>query len=97
MYAQAPIIKHHAPIPEGMVAQVIACESEGNSQAVGDHGLAQGIAQFHEETFNRMKRMSGYYWLEYKNSLDQTLLLQWAIKNGHGAEWTCYRHLLSRS
>ena len=94
--AQAPIVVSNPPIPTGIEAKVISCESEGRFDAVGDHGLAYGIAQFHESTFNRMKALSGFYWLNYKNALDQEVLLKWALENGFGREWTCYRNLLSR-
>lgn len=93
-HAHAPIIAQEAPKPQGIVARVIQCESGGKVNAIGDHGLAYGIAQFHEDTFNRMKRLSGYYWLDYRNPNDQILLIEWAFAHGHEREWSCYTKLV---
>ena len=71
-------------------ARIVALESSYKVDAVGDHGLAYGPAQFHEATFNWLKKKSRFYWLDYHNAADQLLLLNWALNNGYCHQWsTC--------
>ena len=94
-----PLIKKVAlanDVPEETIKYILQHESEYTVEIYGDHGLAYGPAQFHEEAFNRMKKnaMKGgkpFYYLKYKNPSDQVTLLGWALKNGYGPEWTTYR------
>lgn len=74
-----------------LIQKIIACESGYNGRAVGDSGSAVGLAQFWPETFTRMQRQSGID----PNALRpdyraQIKILIWAVKNGHGPEWTCF-------
>jgi len=74
---------------------VIQCESQ-NQMIWGDLDLpihAYGIAQFQERTFNWMKAEANAPTLNYYDRDDQEWLLKWAIKNGYGSHWTCYKLL----
>lgn len=67
---------------------IIQCES-GGSMIYGDNGMAYGVAQFWQGTFNMMKDASGMYWLDYYSGDDQRKLLMWAIDNNLLNHWTC--------
>lgn len=74
--------------------RVVDCESDFVIGAVGDNGAALGLPQFHKETFYRMKRLSGEEKMyEYGDERTGLRMLVWAISEGHGNEWTCYRSL----
>lgn len=74
---------------EDIVKGVIQNESKWNVNAVGDGGRSRGIAQFQEESFNRLSGLMGED-LDYHSPHDQIKLLSWSIANGHGREWTAY-------
>lgn len=78
---------------------VLTHESGLDENAIGDHGLAHNVAQFHEETFDEMKAEAvkqglPYQDLEYNSAKDQIILLGWALKNGEGRQWSTYNHLI---
>lgn len=85
-------------VPPEVVEKVIECESQYVINAIGDNGKAHGIAQFHEETFYRMQRLSGLdlsaKWGDARAEID---ILTWALhtKNDHGilyaSEWSCWK------
>ena len=86
-YAQ----KYEVSAQEMMVT--LKCESGYRHEGVyGDSGLAYGIAQFHEATFNSFKKTAGMPELEYKNMNDQIHLMAWAFGQGEKLKrhWTCY-------
>lgn len=70
------------------------CESNFRETAVGDGGLAYGVMQFHEATFNWFKKLSGMTELEYRNSYDQVDLAVWAFQNNLNSHWSCWRKLV---
>lgn len=72
---------------------VVAHESNWKPEAVGDHGLARNVAQFHKPTFDWMKKKANMPLLQYSSSTDQIILMEWALKNGEGRQWTTYRRL----
>lgn len=74
---------------------VITHESQWKPTAVGDHGLAHGVAQFHKATFDWMKKQADMPQLQYSSSSDQIVLLVWAIRHDEGSNWTTYRRLQS--
>ena len=83
--------------PYAMV-YVLSHESDWQPDAIGDHGLAHNVAQFHEQTFEWMKQTAikqgkPYQNLSYNSSKDQIILLAWAIKNGEGNQWTTFRKM----
>lgn len=74
---------------------VVTHESQWVSHAKGDCTkktcLANGIAQFHEATFDWMKEQAGMPQLQYENPQDQIILMEWAISRNLGSNWTTYR------
>lgn len=72
--------------------QVMMCESNGNPKAVGDHGLAKNVMQFHEQTFNKFSKELGKE-MDYNSSKDQIELAAWAFSRGYSHHWTCYTKL----
>ena len=78
-----------------ILISIAECESSMRHEGIyGDSGLAYGLMQFHEETFNEFKRRAGMEDLEYRNMADQVKLTAWALKNGLGEHWSCYRRML---
>ena len=77
-----------------VVNKIIACESSHRPHVWGDGGLAYGQAQFHKKTFNWMKHKAGMNGLQWKNNAHQVLLLHWALDNGYGSHWSCFRKLV---
>lgn len=78
-----------------MVKKIITCESNGEMKW-GDLSLdypVYGVAQFQLRTFNMMKEKSGNSNLDYYREQDQIWLLRWALLNGLGYHWTCYKTL----
>lgn len=77
---------------------VITNESHWDPQAIGDHGLARNVAQFHPLTFQIMKKNAvkaglPFQNLEYEDSKSQIILMEWALKNGQCFQWTTCRKL----
>lgn len=87
-----------------LVARIIVCESRSRINVchadVDDalYGPSCGIAQFKKPTFEWMAKMAikqGAWdwnlgrpsWMDYKQ---QVLLLNWALDNGLGWNWTCW-------
>jgi hypothetical protein len=78
---------------DDITQKVIQCESHGDSHAVGDNGEAYGILQFHKPTFDWMKHLAGHDEYQYTNPNDQILLFKWAVMNGYGDHWVCFKKL----
>lgn len=75
-----------------VVPEITRCESNDRHDRWGDEGAAYGIAQFHERTFNWMRKLAGHPELQWKSEHDQRWLLTWAIEHGYGKHWQrCYR------
>jgi len=80
-----------------IVQAVIMCESSGRHNIWGDLNYtypAFGIAQFQERTFYWMAEKANLNNPNWKSEWQQVWLLEWAIDNGYGKYWTCYRNLL---
>lgn len=71
--------------------RIVQLESQFKVGAVGDHGAAHCVSQFHKETFYRMQSLSGenpmYHWGDERTCVR---LLIWGLENGHGSEWSTY-------
>lgn len=80
-------------VDETTALSVARCESEFKSTAIGDGGRAYGVFQFHEQTFREFAKQFGNETLEYKNPEHSIQLAMWALANGKGNHWTCYRKL----
>lgn len=81
-----------------LAVQVIACESAGRmvcNNHEPDGKRSCGIAQFQRPTFNWMRHKAGVDTLDYNDPLHQIALLNWALENGYGNHWTCYRKIKS--
>jgi hypothetical protein len=74
------------------VYRIIKCESQWKEDAIGDGGRAYGLAQFHRPTWDWLVKLSGKN-LDYYNPQHQIELLDWALENGRGYLWTCWRKL----
>jgi hypothetical protein len=71
---------------------ILTCESNiKHTDIWGDNGMSYGIAQFQERTFKELKLKAGKPKLSWKVQADQIWLLDWALRNGYGEYWTCYK------
>lgn len=81
---------------EVIIRKIIQCESEGKEDVWGDKNYiypAYGITQIQNRTFLWLSDISGKKNLKWKNPKHQIELLKWALLNGQGDLWTCYRIL----
>jgi hypothetical protein len=76
-----------------MVIALLECESSGRHNAIGDDGVSYGIAQFRKETFYEFTKQSKIKGMSYRNPIHQLKIMNWALDNGYGYRWTCYRKL----
>lgn len=76
-----------------LVISIIECESSGKHNAIGDDGVSYGIAQFRKETFQEFAKQAGFKGMIYHNPIHQLKVMNWALDNGYGYRWTCYRKL----
>ena len=75
-----------------MLTQIVWHESRGNPNAVGDHGLARGITQYHRNTFYEHAKIFGLEHPEWLDTQDQLFLLRKALQDAKYARaWTGYR------
>jgi hypothetical protein len=85
---------------DAIVENIIQCESQ-NQMVWGDLNYYEkgvnirsyGVAQFQERTFNYLKGLANADQLNFYDRDDQVYLLKWAIENGYGYLWSCYRIL----
>lgn len=81
-------------VDESLLQDVMQCESKGDPKAVGDHGKAKNVFQFHESTF---KAYSSQYFdkfgikLNYDSYKDQIQLASWMFSIKQQNQWTCYK------
>ncbi|MBI5742592.1 MAG: hypothetical protein HZA25_02010 [Candidatus Niyogibacteria bacterium] len=76
---------------ETSMLATLKCESELKHESYGDGGLAYGIAQFHEATFNEFKELAGLPELDYRSKEDQIQLMAWAFAHDSAFHWSCWR------
>lgn len=82
--------KYH--VSKTKLTSVAKCESGLRHDGVyGDKGLAYGIFQFHEGTFNAFKKEMGLPQLSYTSKVDQIRVAAWAFSMGKAKHWTCAR------
>jgi len=73
-----------------VIKSVIKCESGGDHSKISDSGYSKGVAQFFEETFYRMAKLTGED-LSYESEYDQIKLLSYAMAHPELArEWTSW-------
>lgn len=73
------------------VLRLAMCESSFRPNAVGDGGKSRGLLQYQKPTFADHSAWSGRSDLEWLNAEDQFVLALWAVRNGHGPAWTCWK------
>ncbi|MBI4652240.1 hypothetical protein HY745_13400 [Candidatus Desantisbacteria bacterium] len=74
-----------------LVNEILTLESSKKHEKVwGDGGDSYGIAQFKKTTFYELAEKSGFYGANWKNEMDQIILLSWALRNGYGDHWSSY-------
>ncbi|MES2953505.1 MAG: transglycosylase SLT domain-containing protein [Patescibacteria group bacterium] len=88
--------KRYGVDPKHAVA-VAQCESELRPDVYGDHGLAYGIYQFHEQTFTLFAREFKLSGLDYTDPEDSIQLAMIAFANGKEGHWTCHAKVLKRA
>lgn len=92
-------LRHGGHVGAQESLKTVKCESSFHVTALGDGGLAYGPAQFHEASFYRMLEAAiadgePFFGFSYKNPADQIQLMAWALDNGYGEEWTCWKPFL---
>lgn len=77
-------------ISSSHLSKVIFCESSYNPNAIGDQGLARGLAQFHKGTFDYFSKLMGEK-LDYYSYNDQVKLMSWIWANypQYRNQWSC--------
>ena len=94
--ALLPISTPYMPHIEVLATKITDCESGSDHQICEkggycDNGLAYGIAQFHEPTFDWMAGEAGIENPDWKSQHQQEYLLRWALTNKLGSHWTCLK------
>ena len=74
-----------------LVEEIIECESGGNQDAIGRAGEI-GIAQFMPTTWTMFNEMRGTK-LNINSAKHQEDMLIWALSEGLGRHWTCWRKI----
>lgn len=89
------MIVHYASkygVSPDLAVSVAECESHLRTNVYGDHGLAYGVFQFHEETFDLFAAEEfPAETLDYHDPEDAIKLAIVSIAHGRGDHWTCYR------
>lgn len=83
-------------LPTETVYALISAESNGDPLAVGDNGLALGLAQFHKDTFEWMARLYElpYVWPADAYDPEKAVrLLCAALDDGRGAHWHSWQRV----
>lgn len=95
--APAPQVQNIALTPatsplSALADRIIMCESSGRNVSIIDsNGLpSRGIAQFQDRTWAWMSKAAGIEGSPMEPEKARAVLI-WALKNGHGKHWTCYR------
>jgi len=87
-------------VPVAYLVATMQCESNLSNSAKGDlrNGkyMANGIAQFWEDTFNKFKAEAGLETLQYYSMIDQINLMAFAFSRGYDSHWTCAKQVLRK-
>ena len=79
-----------------LALKIIACESSFRPHIWGDDKKSYGIAQFQKKTFYWLADKAKMKNMDWKLPEHQVRLLMWALDNGYGKYWTCYRKIKGR-
>lgn len=82
-------------IDASVLKKVMWCESSNNPNAVGDHGLAKNVMQFHKTTFDSYSDKLGES-LDYDSYKDQIKLAAYMFSIGQEKHWTCYSKIIGK-
>lgn len=77
----------HYGIPADPLIRTLKCESDFNSQAIGDFGTSFGISQIH---------LSAHPEITKAQALDPLWSINWSAKQfalGNARIWSCYRQV----
>lgn len=79
---------------DALADAIIECESSGrNIEIIDTNGKwSRGIAQFQDATWSWMSAGAGVVGSSTEPAKARQVLL-WALENGHGSHWTCYKLL----
>lgn len=72
-----------------LLAEIIKRESSGRTHVWGQDG-EYGPCQFKEATFRHFSRLYGLTYLRWQDPVDQVVLMDKMIRDGHGKHWTTY-------
>lgn len=75
------------PVP---LYKVAICESNLNEKALGDKGLAKGILQFHQATFDTYAKQLNISNPDIWNSEQQAQVASYMFSTFHQSAWTCF-------
>lgn len=92
-YSVLELIEYFGGDNKTLISKILWCESQHqNFEVWGDDHKAYGIAQYHEDTFNRYAILMGEN-LQWKNQIDQIELISWQAQYLPKSlwEWTTYR------
>lgn len=73
------------------IYQLINCESNFRHTIWGDNGKSYGWFQFQKKTFYYLAKLAKLEELNWKDKYHQLILASWAIENGYGKEWSCFK------
>lgn len=73
-----------------LIEEMIACESSGNPNALGDNGKAKGILQFWDTTFEMYcVKKYGYRNDIWSEEIQRSCASE-MLRDGLGKHWTCF-------
>lgn len=75
-------------IPAAPIIKTLQCESQFDSQAIGDHGTSFGVAQIH---------LSDHPGVTKEEALNPYFAIDWTVRqfrDGNASWWSCYRKML---
>lgn len=79
-----------------LIRAIAKCESNFRHENTwGDGGKSYGMFQFKLATFRELAGKMGFKNAKWKDAGHQYIVADWAIRNGHGDLWTCYRKVMS--
>lgn len=77
-----------------IVQALTRCESSNRHEGVwGDGGKSYGRWQFQEASFDYLADRAGLSGLDWQDARDQTIVGAWALTNGYGGWWTCWKKI----
>jgi hypothetical protein len=71
---------------------IIVAESNNKHNDIWGQDGEYGIVQFKQKTFYWLAEKVGMPHPDWKSQIQQIQLLNWAIRNGFGSQWTTYKN-----